>query len=162
MVLRRRKLVGAMNVVYLLLNSGLSVAWLALLYRRRDSDYHRLRSAFLLAHLLAQPIFLAFPTAPPRALERYVDTLRDVSKLDIDRSPLAIFYNPVAAMPSIHVAYAVVAAGGLAGKRRLALGYPPAVTFVVVATGNHFVLDVLAGAALGAASLRWVGWRPGR
>jgi hypothetical protein len=154
-VLRRRKLVAFLNVLYLLLNSGLSAAWLAVLYRRRDPHYHRLRSAFLLAHVVAQPIFLGFPTAPPRALDGYVDTLREVNKLDIDRSPLVVFYNPVAAMPSIHVAYAVIAAGGLAGKRRFALGYPPAVTFVVLATGNHFVLDVLAGAALGAVSLRW-------
>ena len=66
----------------------------------------------------------------------------------------------IAAMPSIHVAFAVLTAAGLrdAGRspwtRRLAPGYPPAVALVVFATANHYVLDAVAGWALARLSLR--------
>ena len=63
-------------------------------------------------------------------------------------------------MPSIHVAFAVVTATGSRETsrsrlvRRLAPAYPPLVAFTVFATANHYVLDGVAGAALGAAGLR--------
>ena len=59
-------------------------------------------------------------------------------------------------MPSHHVAFAVVSGLGLARVSRHRLGragwrtYPVGVATVVIATGNHYVLDVLAGAVLGA------------
>jgi membrane-associated phospholipid phosphatase len=63
-------------------------------------------------------------------------------------------------MPSIHVAYAVVTATGIAETsrsplaRRFAPAYPPLVALTVLATANHYVLDAVAGAALGFTSLR--------
>jgi hypothetical protein len=108
----------------------------------------------------AQPVFLLLPTAPPRALPGFVDTLAEVSGVDLEHPLLVRFYNPLAAMPSLHVAFAVLAAGEIAGRTRSrALGtaaraYGPAVAFVVVGTGNHYVLDALAGAALGAGARR--------
>ena len=63
-------------------------------------------------------------------------------------------------MPSSHGAYAVVTATGIAESSRsplaraLAPAYPPLVAFTVLATANHYIFDVLAGAALGAAGLR--------
>ena len=60
-------------------------------------------------------------------------------------------------MPSIHITYAVVTAAGIAETSRsplaraLAPAYPPAVAFVIFATANHYVLDAVAGAALGLA-----------
>jgi hypothetical protein len=69
-------------------------------------------------------------------------------------------YNPIAAMPSHHVAFAAVTGEGLAARasgrwvRRAWRGYAPLVAIVVVATGNHFVLDIAAGAALGAVARR--------
>jgi hypothetical protein len=63
-------------------------------------------------------------------------------------------------MPSIHIAYAVVTATGIAETsgsafvRALAPAYPPAVAFVIFATGNHYVLDAIAGAVLGLLGLR--------
>jgi membrane-associated phospholipid phosphatase len=68
-------------------------------------------------------------------------------------------YNPIAAMPSHHVAFAVVTGEGLAMRARTRLGrvwrgYPPLVALVVLGTGNHFVVDVAAGAALGALARR--------
>ncbi|TML22193.1 MAG: hypothetical protein E6G28_06135, partial [Actinobacteria bacterium] len=93
---------------YALFNVSLTLGWLVLLYRRRDPAYHRLRRACLLAHVGAQPVFLLFPTAPPRALDGFVDTLSEVSGFDLEHPLLVRLYNPVAAMPSLHVAFAVV------------------------------------------------------
>jgi membrane-associated phospholipid phosphatase len=152
------RLVHGLNAGYAALNVALSVGWLALLFGRRDAAFLRERRAALAAFLGALPVFLAFPTAPPRTQEGYVDTLGEAG-IDIEHPLLVRFYNPVAALPSQHAAFAVVTAGGLAGRtggaRRAAwAAYPPIVAFVVVATANHYVLDVAAGAALGLTARR--------
>ncbi len=159
-LLRHPRFVAGLNAGYAVFNVGLTVGWLLRLYGRRDSEFHRLRRASVLAHLGAQPVFLVFPAAPPRTLVGFVDTLRHVSGIDLGHPSLVRFYNPVAAMPSIHVAFAVVTAASMAERsgsavgRAAALAYPPLVSVVVVGTGNHYVLDAVAGAALGLAARR--------
>jgi hypothetical protein len=159
-VLRFPRAVHGLNAGYGLFNVSLTVGWLVLLYRRRDPEYHRLRRACVLAHLGAQPVFLLFPTEPPRALDRFVDTLSEVSGLDLEHPFLVRFYNPVAAMPSLHVAFAVLTGAAIAERassrpvKAAAYGYAPAVSLVVAATGNHYVLDCVAGVVLGALARR--------
>ncbi len=154
------RLLHGLNAGYAVFNVGLTVSWLILLYRREDPAFARLRRACVLAHLGAQPVFLLAPVAPPRTLPRYVDTLAEVTGVDLENPLLVRFYNPIAAMPSLHLAYAVVTASAAAERgssratRAVAYGYPPLVAAVVVATGNHFVLACAAGAALGAAAWR--------
>ena len=159
-LLRYPRLVHGLNLGYGLYNVTLTVGWLVVLYRRRDERFHRFRRACLLAHLGAQPAFLLFPTAPPRVLDGFVDTLSEVSGLDLEHPLLVRFYNPVAAMPSLHVAFAVVTGAEIAERsgsvviRTAARAYAPLVATVVAGTGNHYVLDALAGAALGTAAGR--------
>jgi hypothetical protein len=160
LLLPKRRVVAVLNVAYATLNVGLTVGWLMRLYGRRDPEFHRLRRAAVLGTLGAQPVFLLFPTAPPRKLDHFVDTIADVSGVDLDKGLIARLYDPIAAMPSIHVMYAVVTAAGISQTTRsplaraLAPAYPPAVAFVIFATANHYVLDAVAGAALGLAGLR--------
>jgi hypothetical protein len=160
LLLPRRRLVAVLNVAYVTLNVGLTVGWLMRLFRRRHPEFHRLRRAAVLTTLGAQPVFVLFPCAPPRTLEGFVDTIVEVSGLDLDSGLVAHLYDPLAAMPSIHVAYAVVTAAGIARTsdrplaRALAPGYPPLVTLIVLATANHYVLDAVVGAALGRLALR--------
>ena len=162
-LLRFPRLVHGLNVGYGLFNVTLTVGWLVLLYRRRDDRYHRFRRTCLLAHVGAQPVFWLLPTAPPRILDGFVDTLSEVSGLDLEHPFLLRFYNPVAAMPSLHVAFAVVTGAEIAGRtesrtlKAAARAYAPLVATVVAGTGNHYVLDAVAGAALGAAARRTVG-----
>lgn len=159
-VLRFPRAVHGLNLGYGVFNVSLTVGWLVLLYRRRDPGYHRLRRACILTHVGAQPIFLRFPAEPPRALDGFVDTLAEVSGLDLEHPLLVRFYNPVAAMPSLHVAFATVTGAAIAERtdsgslKVAAYGYPGLVTAVVAATGNHYVLDAVAGAALGIAARR--------
>ncbi len=160
LALRRPRVLRAAGAGYAVFNVGLTVGWLVTLFRRRDPDYHRLRRAAVLAHAGALPVFVLAPTAPPRTLEGFVDTLAAVSGVDLEHPLLVRLYNPIAAMPSQHLSFAVVTAGLLAersrspGVRLVARAYPPLVALVVVATGNHFVLDVAAGAGLGALARR--------
>ncbi|HZT52858.1 MAG TPA: phosphatase PAP2 family protein, partial [Gaiellaceae bacterium] len=76
------RLLAALNVSYVTLNVALTVGWLAHLYRRRHPSFHRLRRAAALSLLGASPVFLLFPCDPPRRLDHFVDTVRDVLDLD--------------------------------------------------------------------------------
>jgi hypothetical protein len=157
-LLRLPRLVHGLNVGYAVFNVSLTVGWLVVLFRSRDARFQRLRRACALAHLGAQPVFLLFPTSPPRVLDGYVDTLSEVSGVDLEHPLLVRFFNPVAAMPSLHVAFATItgaamaeSAGSRAGSTA-AHAYPLLVTLVVAGTGNHYVLDAVAGAAIGRAA----------
>ncbi|HET7528962.1 MAG TPA: phosphatase PAP2 family protein [Candidatus Saccharimonadales bacterium] len=154
------KLVKGSHAAYMVMNVGLTAGWLVKLYAAGHPEYRRFRRATVLAALAAQPAFLFFPCAPPRKLEEFVDTGIKVGGVDFESRQASQLYNPLAAMPSIHVTLAVVTAAGIAettGSRlvkRLIRRYPAAVTLVVIATGNHFVLDTIAGGLLGRAALR--------
>lgn len=156
----RPRLVKLLHSAYMAMNFGLTVGWLMRLYRCRHSEFHRFRRAAVLTTLAAQPFFRFFPCAPPRKLEGFEDTGIRVGGIDFESKLVSQLYNPLAAMPSIHVAYAVVSAACISRTaknrllRRLIRGYPAAVTGVVVATGNHFLLDTAAGALLGKLALR--------
>ena len=160
LVLPYRRLVHVLNLGYGVLNFGLTIGYLLRLFRRRDPRFHRLRLATVITFAGAQPAFLWFPTSPPRSLDHMIDTIAEVSRLDLDSGPISKLYHPLAAMPSIHVAFAVVTAAGIAETsesrltRTLAPGYAPLVALVVFVTANHYVLDAVAGAALGAGGLR--------
>ncbi len=157
-LLRYPRLVHGLNVGYGLFNVSLTAGWLVFLFRRRDPAYHRVRSAAALTYVAVEPVFLLFPTAPPRVLDGFVDTISEVSGVDLEHPFLLRFYNPIAAMPSLHVAFAVITGAAIAersgsGVVKCAAGaYAPLVALVVAGTGNHYVVDALAGAALGVAA----------
>lgn len=148
-----------LNVGYAAANVTLSIGWLYLLFERGDVAYTRERRAVVAAWSGAIPVFAAFPVAPPRKVDGFIDTLLEHG-IDIERPGLVRWFNPIAAMPSYHVAFSTVTGVGLAGRARSPLGrlawraYPGAVAAIVVATGNHYVADVAAGAALGALARR--------
>lgn len=154
------RLLHVMSVAYAALNVGLTVGWLVQMFRRRHPEYHRLRRATVFAIVGAFPFFRLFPCAPPRKLDHMVDTIADVSGIDLEHDSISRFYIPIAAMPSIHVAFAVVTGLGMAQTsprswvRTAGKIYTPLVSFIVFATGNHYILDGVLGAAIGAISLR--------
>jgi hypothetical protein len=153
------RLVHVLNVGYAAGNVALSVGWLLRLYRMHDPSFRHERRAAVISFAAALPVFAAFPTAPPRGLDGFVDTFA-FRGITLDHPLLVRFYNPIAAMPSHHVAFAMVTGNALAHRARsrtarsLCRAYPAAVATVVVATANHFIADVVAGAALGVLARR--------
>jgi len=160
-MLRVPGLVHGLNAGYAAGNVALSVGWLLRLYFSGDPAFVVERRALLIAFGAALPFFALYPTAPPRTLDGFVDTLGG-DGAGLDHPQLVRLYNPIAAMPSHHVAFAVVTGMGLARRARTRASragwtaYPGAVAVVVIATANHFVADVIGGAAVGAVARRIV------
>jgi PAP2 superfamily len=145
-------LASLLGLAYLTLHLTVTAGVLLWVHRRRPEGFPFLRTALLLASGLALVGFLVYPTAPPRlAGVGIVDTV-STSHVDLNRGLVSSLYNPYAAVPSMHIGYALLVAGALLRHgRRLrvrAIGalYPPFVVLVIVATGNHFFLDAAAGA----------------
>ena len=158
---RHRRLVAVLNVAYVTLNVVLTLGGHFRLFVAGDPVYYTVRRATALGMLAAQPVFLLFPAEPPRKQEHLVDTIEEVTGVDLESGLVVRLYNPIAAMPSIHMIFAVCTSAGVLASsdsavlRSLAWSYPPAVAFTVLATANHYVLDILAGTAvaIGAAKL---------
>lgn len=132
-----------------------SALWLlGWLYRRRPEVYRWARDSFLLLNLIAFGCFALYPTAPPRLLggEGFVDTVRVGDTWLSWGSPLVRSANQIAAMPSLHVAWALwvsVVLACVSGRRwvQAASAVHVLVTvFVVLATANHYLLDVVGAA----------------
>jgi hypothetical protein len=144
---------------------------LAWLRWRRSESYIVLRNTLVGASVAALLVYWLLPLAPPRlAIPGVTDTLK-VNNILSAGSPTfpASLANQYAAMPSLHVAWAVwvalavVVAFPAARFRHLAWVYPALTTIDVMATGNHFLADALAGALL--VAVLWLfsnqGLRPG-
>ena len=155
----------ALNVFYFVghfVFTGIFFVWL---YRRSWDGFRSFRDAFLIATAISVVVHWLFPTAPPRlAGVGLEDTLLVFSGIDIGSQTSAAYSNPVAAVPSLHAAYALgvgigVIRYGRSHLVRLAGAiYPPLVILTIVVTGNHFLLDAVAGIAVIGAGFLAVGW----
>jgi hypothetical protein len=131
---------------------GLTLLWV---YLRRHERFTRFRNTILLANLIGLVGFALMPTAPPWMFPHkgFVGGVNHSSEI------IHALGNQYAAMPSLHAADALIVGCFLAVScRRLwakalwAL-WPLWVWFCVIATANHYVLDVLAGIAVAVVSL---------
>jgi membrane-associated phospholipid phosphatase len=139
-------------------NSEFTVVGLALLwvYLRRNEAFRRFRNAVLLANALGLIGYVILPTAPPRMFPTlgFLDTLDAFGGLNHGSGIVSLAANPYAAMPSLHAADALIVGIVLSSVARrrvwkaLWLVWPLWVWFAVIATGNHFWLDVAAGILL--------------
>lgn len=126
------------------------------LWVRHPGHYRPLRSALALLNLAALGVFWLWPMAPPRMLPGYTDVVAATGAPGSWHSgALATHADELAAMPSLHLAWAVWSAWALwrvlrARTRWAALAwlYPVSTAAAVLTTGNHFVADVAAGVAL--------------
>ena len=148
-------LAEAAGYYYGLLNFIITPLVLAWLYLRRPAAFGPLRSALVLSTTAANLVFWTWPAAPPRfAVPGMTDVLDRYHILGSgDPHGPDGLVNLYAAMPSLHVAWAAWCAAAVViatrGRwRHLAWLYPAATTFVVLASANHFVLDVAAGLAV--------------
>ena len=139
-------------------NSEFTVVGLTLLfvYLRRYTYFHRFRNWILLANMIGLIGYVVVPTAPPRMFPTFgfPDTLANIGSLNHGSGFIQLAANPYAAMPSLHAADALIVGISMALVARrwwakvLWLLWPAWVWFAVMATGNHFWLDILAGIAV--------------
>jgi PAP2 superfamily len=145
-------LASLLGVAYLTLHLTVTAGVLLWLHRRRPESFPLVRTALMLASALALVGFLVYPTAPPRLAGVGIADTVSGRQIDLNRGLVSSLYNPYAAVPSMHVGYALIVAAGLVrhGRpllvRAIAALYPPFVLLVIVATGNHFFLDAAPGA----------------
>ena len=157
---------------YALLHYIVTPAVLLWAYHQRPLHYRRVRNALVAASAIGLVGFTLIPMAPPRMLPGYVDTLAMTSQhgwWGSDASAprgLGALTNQFAAMPSLHVGWALWCAWVVCTltERRwvriTAIAYPIGTTLVVVGTANHYVLDAVAGAAVMLFSIHLVGRLP--
>lgn len=142
------------NYYYATLHIWLTVGVLGWVYWRRPEQYRRLRTVLVLINVMALVVFWLLPLAPPRLLPGagFVDTIAAGHTIGSWGSPATADANFYAAMPSLHVAWAVWVAIAVRGSlrnrwaRRAAAVYPVLTVLVVLATANHYLVDTVAGA----------------
>jgi membrane-associated phospholipid phosphatase len=131
---------------------------LAFIYLRRNDSFYFVRNMFMVAMGIALVFYVVVPTAPPRFLPElgFTDSVAHFTGVTAQDSDVLV--NPYAAVPSMHVCFALMLALPMARmvRRRWAATlwrlYPLLVTWVVVATANHWWLDAALGAATAAVA----------
>jgi hypothetical protein len=147
-------LVDLLGIAYLTLHLAVTVVVLLWLHRHRPAAFPLVRTTLVLASGLALVGYLVYPTAPPRLSGIGITDTVSGGHVDLNSGLVSSLYNPYAAVPSMHIGYALVVAASLLrygrriAVRVLGLLYPQFVLLVVVATGNHFLLDAVAGAVV--------------
>jgi hypothetical protein len=135
----------------------LVVVWV---YRRSANVYRVLRNTLIAGWMVALPVYALFPTAPPRLAGLGMpDSVSIESGIALESDFTTLFYNPFAAVPSLHCGFAIAcglavfAAARSRPLRVAGLVWGPLVCVSTVVTANHYVIDLGAGLAVTAAGL---------
>lgn len=129
--------------------------WVVWMYVRHYEHYGRVRRVLFGTTFAALAIHVAFPLAPPRWFPQmgFVDTLQTYGPKIYDTDAISETANQIAAMPSLHVGWALIGAWAVikAGTNRwrwIAAIHPAIMTAAVVLTANHWWLDAIMATAL--------------
>jgi len=146
---------------YNIAHFAVTIAVLVWVFWRHPHRYRVLRNGLLAISLIGIVVFWAFPVAPPRMLSGlgFTDIVAVAHSVGgWSTGALASQANEYAAMPSLHVAWALWCAVAVWVVRKdrlartLAVAYAVLTAVVVLATANHYLLDVVAGVATAAAA----------
>jgi PAP2 superfamily len=154
--------------IYINAQTTVTLAALVWLYLRHNSSFYFVRNMFIVAWVLAIVGYIVYPTAPPRFLPEwgFIDSVAQFTGVPQDSVTVDALFNPYAAVPSMHAGFALMIGWPLARLVKPVwlkvfwASYPLIVTFVIVATANHFLADAFLGACtagLGAIAARWLG-----
>lgn len=176
--LDRLPLVHIANFIYFWLHLPLLVIFAAWMFVRNPRSYSFLRNVWVITQVTGVIVYYFWPVAPPRLLPDgygFVDTMALHSPINYTTTESGLFVNKYAAFPSLHFAWSFIIAVGLyqtlrwRWTRLLALLIPLASFWSIVATGNHFVADGLAGGIVVAVGFlaafgidRMLRWRRGQ
>jgi hypothetical protein len=148
------------DYAYASLHYVVTLVVLVWLWRTHPSAYIPARRTLLAATMLGLVGFITLPLAPPRMMPGFVDTMATFGNdgwwgtAASAPKGLASFTNQFAAMPSLHVGWAIWCGVIVAHHARrtwirwLAVAYPAVVVLVVLGTANHYLLDAVAGLAV--------------
>ena len=145
---------------YLNAHLALTAAALVFIYLRRNESFYFVRNMFMVSMLIALVGYCVYPTAPPRLMPQwgFSDSIRQFTGVNADQGAVGVLLNPYAAVPSMHVCFALMISLPMsrlvhsAPARLLWRAYPLWIVFVVVVTGNHYFTDVVLGALTAALS----------
>jgi hypothetical protein len=159
LVLNHPLLSEVFNNIYVGLHWPLLIFTFVVLFARDQRAFQRLRDTFIVSGAVGLVIFATFPVAPPRFMPGLVGTVSQAERQHFLPYP-ASWSNRVASLPSFHVGWTLTAAIVLASTLRspvlkfIALLPGPLVAIAVIATGNHYVIDVVAGSVLALGALK--------
>lgn len=129
------------------------------LWWKRADIYRPLRSSLVAINVIGLLVFWLYPVAPPRMLSGFTDVIAYSHTFGSwHTGSLAADANQFGAMPSLHIAWAVWCTMVLwrlsssAWVRVVAVAYPCVTAFAVLATGNHYLLDLVGGLMTFAAA----------
>jgi hypothetical protein len=153
-------LIDAASWVYINAQTTVTLAALGWIYLARNRSFYFVRNMMLTAMGIALIGYILYPTAPPRFFPEwgFVDAVSDFAGVEPSSDGVNAMFNPYAAVPSMHVAFALMIGWSLAQLveprfvRAFWWAYPALVSYVIVATGNHFVMDAVLGAATAGVS----------
>jgi hypothetical protein len=144
------------------------VGALVYLYLRHNRSFYFVRNMFVIAMFIALIGYVVFPTAPPRFMPEwgFIDSVSDVTGVHVSHASasLSTLVNPYAAVPSMHVCFALMIGWPLARltRRRIVkvvwFLYPFLMAFVIIATANHFIFDAILGALTAGAAAYGARW----
>ncbi|MGA2925426.1 MAG: phosphatase PAP2 family protein [Solirubrobacteraceae bacterium] len=145
---------------YLNAHYVVTIGALLFIYLRRNDSFYFVRNMFMIAMGIALIGYAVYPTAPPRLLPEwgFTDTIAQFTGITVEHGASSAFLNLYASVPSMHVCFAVMVGVPMIRlvrhwPARIAWSlYPVWITFVVIATGNHYLTDVFLGAVTAAAS----------
>ncbi len=147
------------NWIYIWLHWPVMVLTLLYLHRSNRLEFLMLRNAMFVSGAIGLVIFISYPVAPPRMLDGFTDTVTDLSTSYRVLQPPNLV-NKYAAVPSLHAGWNLLV--GVAFYRAsthrtflrvFGIVSAAAMAYAVVATANHYILDVVAGYAVALVGL---------
>ncbi len=146
--------------IYMNAQTTVSFGALIYIYIAHNERYYFVRNMMMTAMVIALAGYILYPVAPPRFFPEwgFHDSVSQFTGIDQQDVKVNALFNPYAAVPSMHCANAIMLGLTLAQivKNRPArifwAAYPAIMFWVVVSTGNHWVLDAVLGALTAAVS----------
>jgi PAP2 superfamily len=142
-----------LNHAYMKMHIPITIIFFVWLFQKRKKHYLFVRNGFLVANIVTLFFYISFPCAPPRMFPElgFVDSLLEISNINLYEGWKSKVFNQYAAVPSMHAGNALLI--GIViyllheqkWIRILGIIYPVFVTFLIVVTGNHFFVDAILG-----------------
>ncbi|HWE60378.1 MAG TPA: phosphatase PAP2 family protein [Chloroflexota bacterium] len=165
-----------LNTGYLYVHFLGTIGFLIWLFLYRRHLFPFVRNIFFVTTTIALAVYILYPLAPPRLTPNllyhhhhyvFIDTMQRVVNAKYQRTEIG--YNPYAAMPSLHMAWALIIGCTLACTLRFWLlrivcaGYPVFMLTVIVVSGNHYFADCLGSVGVVGMAIvlvmLWMRWR---